>query len=69
MFQDCIATSDIKDAVGDVFGGKYESFFNDDSSEKNDVGQSEDSRSNNLPNEEDGKKTKSITGIAWNKER
>ena len=52
-----------------MFGGKYNSFFNDPASEKNEGKQNEDTRSNNANNEEDSTKTKSITGIAWNKER
>lgn len=59
--QDCIGTKDIENAVGEVFGGKYESFFNDPGSDK--------SKQNDNYDEQDDIKSRSITGIAWNKER
>ena len=52
-----------------MFGGKYESFFNDHDSEKKDGNKYEDTRSNTFNEEEDGTKSRSITGIAWNRER
>ena len=61
--QDCIGTKDIENAVGEVFGGKYESFFNDPGTEMR-----ENSRNDNFDGQDDGK-SRSITGIAWNKER
>ena len=57
--QDCIGTKDIEKAVGEVFGVKYESFFNDPGSDK--------SKNDNYDDQDDIK-SRSITGIAWNKE-
>ena len=61
--QDCIGTKDIEKAVEEVFGGKYESFFNDPGSEKSKNGQDDNY------DDQDGVKSRSITGIGWNKER
>ena len=67
--QDCIGTSDIKGAVGEIFGGKYESYFNDPGSDKNDKKPDLEMTRHEDYNDQEGTKTRSITGIAWNKER
>ena len=56
-------------AVEEVFGRKYDSFFNDRDLNKDDEKQSGERMSKNMSNEQDSSKTRSITGIAWNKER
>ena len=52
-----------------MFGGKYKSFFNDPTSNKDDKKQDVEENRREDYNEPDDVKSRSITGIAWNKER
>ena len=64
LFQDCIKPADIKCAINDSFGGRYESYFNDHELDKD-----QEERLNDFPDDQDAPNIKSITGIIWNKER
>ena len=55
--------------MGEIFGGKYDSFFNDPGSDKNDKQQDSETSPHVDHNDQDGVKTRSITGIVWNKQR
>ena len=60
-----MSSSDIDNAVKDVLGGRYMSFF---SNLHHDIG-IEDEHGDTMPTGHEGDHIRSITGIAWNKER
>ena len=60
-----MSSSDIDNAVKDVLGGRYMSFF---SNPHHDIG-IEDEHGNTMSTGHEGDHIRSITGIAWNKER
>ena len=60
-----MSSSDIDNAVKDVLGGRYMSFF---SNPHHDIG-IEDEHGDTVSTGNEGDPIRSITGIAWNKER
>ena len=60
-----MSSSDIDNAVKDVLGGRYMSFF---SNPHHDIGIA-DEHGDTMSTGHDGDHIRSITGIAWNKER